>query len=435
MLARSTAAFLMLIASTGIAAAAEIWVGPDEPHKTIASAVKDSQPGDTVYVRAGLYANDFAEIKHDLTIIGVDGRAHIEATLQIGNGKGIFITSGDITLENLEFSGATVRDRNGAGIRYEGGKLTIRNCYFHDNEDGILAATAKGGEILIEDSEFARNGYGRGRTHGIYVNRIAKLTVKNSYFHDTKIGHHIKSRAAETHVIDSVLDDAKTVASYSVDMSNGGVGEIRGNKIIQGTGKGINSIFIAYGPEGMEYKDNRLVIEDNTFINHHTGGTLVKNWMGTPVEIRNNKIYNVPTIADGLAEIADNVIEAGIPKGDTDVAAAESAAPSEATPSVRPTPPASKPEPATAAPAPDQASSAAAPTLSLAEASVSRDADGRTMVEMHYTDETGENGQFLQFRIAAGNGRDRLGMQAYTEALKQARDFLDSEISASQGMN
>ena len=430
MLARSTAAIAMLIAGTGVAASAELWVGPDEPHTTIASAVEESQPGDTIYVRAGLYENDFASIDHDLTIIGVDGKAHIEATLQIGNGKGIFVTSGNITLENIEFSGATVRDRNGAGIRYEGGNLTIRNCHFHDNENGILAASAKGGVITVTESEFGHNGYGRGRTHGIYVNRIEKLLVEDSYFHDTKIGHHIKSRAAETHVIDSVLDDADTVASYSVDMSNGGVGEIRGNRIVQGTGKGLNSIFIAYGPEGMEYQDNRLVIEDNTFINHHTGGTLLKNWTEAPVRIANNEIYNVPSIADGPADIADNMVAAGIPKETSDVAAAapEPADEPAETPSVRPAPPASKPEPETAA-------SAAAPSLSLTEATVSRDAEGRTLVEMHYTDDAGESGQFLQFRIAAGNGDSRLGMRAYAKALEQARDFLDSELSAAQGAN
>lgn len=430
MLARSTAAIVLFIAGTGMAASAELWVGPKESHTTIASAVEESQPGDTIYVRAGLYENDFAAIRHDLTIIGVDGMAHIDATLQIGNGKGIFIASGNITLENIEFSGATVRDRNGAGIRYEGGILTVRNCYFHDNEEGILAASAKGGEVIIEDSEFGHNGYGDGRTHGVYVNRIAKLLVKDSYFHDTKIGHHIKSRAAETHVIDSVLDDADTVASYSVDMSNGGIGIIRGNKLVQGTGKGLNSIFIAFGPEGIEYEENRLVIEDNTFINHHTGGTLVKNWLGVPVEIVNNKIYNVPSIADGPAEIADNVVAAGIPKEASDVAAASPEAGEETaeTPSVRPAPPASKPEPATGA-------AGVAPSLSLSEATVSRDEEGRTLVEMHYTDDAGENGQFLQFRIAAGNGEDRLGMRAYSEALKQARDFLDSELSAARSAN
>ena len=29
-------------------------------------------------------------------------------------------------------------DQNGAGIRYEAGDLTINDCYFHDNEMGIL---------------------------------------------------------------------------------------------------------------------------------------------------------------------------------------------------------------------------------------------------------------------------------------------------------
>ena len=44
-------------------------------------------------------------------------------------------------------------DKNGAGIRLEGHGLVVRNCYFHDNEDGIL--TDGGGDVdFIEGSEF-----------------------------------------------------------------------------------------------------------------------------------------------------------------------------------------------------------------------------------------------------------------------------------------
>ena len=47
------------------------------------------------------------------------------ATGQSPNGKAILITDTDVSLDHLEFCGATVRDGNGARIRYQGGKLTL----------------------------------------------------------------------------------------------------------------------------------------------------------------------------------------------------------------------------------------------------------------------------------------------------------------------
>ena len=68
-------------------------------------------------------------------------------------GKAIWVVSGnDTTIENIEMTGATVADANGAGIRQEGKNLTVRGCYFHDNQDGILAGDAAGSTILIEHS-------------------------------------------------------------------------------------------------------------------------------------------------------------------------------------------------------------------------------------------------------------------------------------------
>lgn len=76
----------------------------------------------------------------NLTIAGVGaGRAVINAAGHNSQGKAIWVISGNNTMvEDIEFAGATVPDMNGAGIRAEGNNLTIRNCYFHDNQDGIL---------------------------------------------------------------------------------------------------------------------------------------------------------------------------------------------------------------------------------------------------------------------------------------------------------
>src|ERR1700710_71572 len=140
-------------------------VGAGQQFSTIANAITASHDGDVVQVQAGTYTNDFAEITHKITIEGVGGMAKLVATQQIGNGKAILVTDTDVTLDHIEFSGATVKDGNGAGIRYQGGNLTITNSYFHDNQNGILAAADPNGTITITNSEFGHNGSGSGNTH------------------------------------------------------------------------------------------------------------------------------------------------------------------------------------------------------------------------------------------------------------------------------
>ena len=82
-----------------------------------------------------------------LTLRGIgQGRVKLPANGKHAGGKAIWVIAGnDVTVENIEFSGARVPDRNGAGIRPEGQNLTVRNCRFYDCEDGILGGA---GEML-----------------------------------------------------------------------------------------------------------------------------------------------------------------------------------------------------------------------------------------------------------------------------------------------
>src|SRR5207247_7504255 len=140
----------------------------------------------------------------------------------IPNGKAIFVTNGDITIEGFSFSGAQVADGNGAGIRYESGNLVLNNDYFHDNQEGLLAASDRDGTITITNSEFAHNGTGDGFTHNLYVGEVGTLTIDHSYFHDAVVGHEIKSRADNTIIQNSRIQDESGTASYSIDFPNGG---------------------------------------------------------------------------------------------------------------------------------------------------------------------------------------------------------------------
>ncbi|MCC6723031.1 MAG: right-handed parallel beta-helix repeat-containing protein, partial [Saprospiraceae bacterium] len=146
---------------------------------------------------------------NNLVIRGVGGRPHLEAGGQYIWGKGIWVLAGNgITVENIEFSGATVPDQNGAGIRLDGTGMTVRHCYFHHNQNGILTSNPYAGEILIEYTEFADSGYGDGYTHNVYIGHVDKLIFRYNYSHHAIVGHNLKSRAKENHILyNRIMDE------------------------------------------------------------------------------------------------------------------------------------------------------------------------------------------------------------------------------------
>lgn len=310
--------------------AKDIWVGANETYKTLASAIKASAAGDTIYVRAGTYTNDWATIGHPLRIVGVDGRAHLRNTDYVSNEKGILVTRADVVIENMEFSGAKVWDQNGAGIRHEAGSLTIRNSFFHDNENGILANDNAAGRITIDGSEFARNGAGDGYTHGIYVNRIAELTVTNSKFYGTPVGHLVKSRAERTTVENSDLSDgAAGSASYLIDIPNGGAAVVRGNTLHKGA-QADNRVIVSFGAEGPR-ATNSLLVEGNRFSSDMPGTTAVYNGSSAVAQLVGNTISDpeITTVASGPHKITTGTAPApspnAVPDARDDAAATDAA--------------------------------------------------------------------------------------------------------------
>lgn len=252
---------------------ATLTVGAGKSFSTIASAVAASSAGDIILIDAGTYTNDFATIGHDLTLKGVGGLAKLQAIAAPPNGKAILTTNANVTIHHLEFTGSAVPDQNGAGIRYEGGSLTISHSWFHHNQNGILAASAPGGLISIDHSEFDHNGNNDGKTHNLYVNEIARLTVTNSFFHDVSQGHQIKSRAQETIVTGSRLIDGATYgSSYSIDLPNGGAATITGNYIEQGPLAPNRTLIHLGGEPYGSHPDTSLTMTGNIFVNHATGG-------------------------------------------------------------------------------------------------------------------------------------------------------------------
>jgi hypothetical protein len=289
-------------------------VGAGQQFSTLNAALTASQDGDTIAVAAGTYTNDISTVTHSVTIAGVGGLAHFQSTGLIANGKAILIDdAANLTIENLEFSGAQVADANGAGIRYETGNLTIKNSYFHDNQDGLLGSSSiAGGHVTIDGSTFTHNGAGDGQTHGLYIGQIASLTVTNSFFQDQNGGSDLKSRAASNLITNSTFaDTAQGQTNYQIDLSNAGVAMVADNQFVKNADPG-NRAFIHFGGE-IGDPSGALVVEQNQFSSDRNPSVAVLNQTDLPVSLSSDSYSADVSIAvDGLGTVGADLSLTGL---------------------------------------------------------------------------------------------------------------------------
>jgi hypothetical protein len=233
-------------------------VGPGRAYETVASAASVARAGDVIEVVAGTYRESVALTTPKLTVRGVGGRPHFDcAGLDIAGGKGCFLLVGpDITLENLEISGAEISRKmggNGACVRNEPDKnFTLRKILCHGSQDGLLTT---GGIVVIEGSEFYDNGWnGPGKDiwgHNIYLaGNCPKVTVRDSNFHDAREGHEFKSRCSITTIENSTFHAVR--GSRAIDIPDGGTVTITGGTIIQEPTVQNNEM-IGYAAESCRY--------------------------------------------------------------------------------------------------------------------------------------------------------------------------------------
>lgn len=327
---------LVIFAAAGLAvsASATTWhVGPSQDYKTPCSLNNSGNlvEGDTVYIDyspsngpgVGYYDDTCNWTTNNLTLIGVPnsngsrpvlntaGLTDKNNTGHISGRKAIWVISGnDTVVENMEFENAMVSNNdgaNGAGIRIQGINLTVLNCYFHDNQDGILGGSGAS-NIVIKYTEFAHNGVsspslseGYGFTHNVYIGNCASLVFAFSYSHDAHVGHLLKTRAAVNYILYNRLTGENGTDSYEVDIPNGGTSFVIGNLIQQGPNTG-NSTILSYLEEGTNVNNpgHDLYVVNNSIVNQlPAGGTFVyAKSPAVPPLLQNNIFYGPGTITN-----------------------------------------------------------------------------------------------------------------------------------------
>ena len=190
--------------------------------------------------------------------------------------KAILIVKGSgVTVRGLTLANARSAYGNGAGIRVESTALLVDSTKFVDNENGILVANDPKFSLRVIDSVFIGNGQCRPDcAHGIYAGHSASLRVERSKFFRQNEGHHIKSRAAVTEIVDcQIADGPLGTASVLIDIPNGGTILIEGNEMLKGpmSSNQANTIMIA--GEGENNPRGPIIIRNNRFINTMQRGT------------------------------------------------------------------------------------------------------------------------------------------------------------------
>jgi len=291
-----------------------IEVGATRTIKLPSQAALIANPGDIIEIDADSYVGDVATWNADnLTIRGFGGRPRLLAAGQSAEAKAIWVIKGrNAVVENIEFAEASVPAGNGAGIRAEGANLKIINCYFHDNQEGILSSIyTLDSTIDIENSEFARDGGNGGQSHEIYISNIRQLIVRGSYFHEGRIGHLIKSRAQRNLIVaNRITDEPGGSASYEIEFPNGGLNIVSGNLIEQSPSTQ-NSSILANALEGTTNKRQELYVVNNTFVNDLGRGNFVFIRPPSRAVLANNIFIGSGNVLIGLGRLTNNLLAAG----------------------------------------------------------------------------------------------------------------------------
>jgi hypothetical protein len=278
--------------------------------------------GDTVLIDSGLYLKDCGVWRAKGLVLKCEsGYAHLEAQSTAAVKKGIWVIDGDSAyVEGIEFSGCAISEAdgsNGAGIRFESHILECRRCVFHDNQEGILTGNDTTNEIRIEGCEFDHNGVETGAAagfqHNIYVGHSRLCRIAYCYFHRSIVGHEIKSRANRSYIFSNyIVDGPDGDGSYSIDLPNGGLGDIVGNIIEKGPNTQ-NSTVVTFGEEGLINPEKRFVFSHNTVVSDRTTTTFIRVADGTESALVANNIFAGAThLLVGVADTLNNVVRANV---------------------------------------------------------------------------------------------------------------------------
>jgi hypothetical protein len=276
-----------------------ICVGAGQAYMNLEDALAAAREGDTIEVVGGIYHETATIRTRNVTVRGIAGRPHFDCSgLEIAGDKGcLLIAAENVTLENLEISGAVLPGSlgaNGACIRNNAAEsFTVRDVICHGSQEGILSG---GGNIVIENSEFYDNGW-TGLTHNVYLSGNCTVTVRGSIFRDARVGHEFKSRCRRTDISDSTFRSTK--GSRNLDIPIGGETIVYRSTLIKTQGAQNNEL-VGFAAEGCPIPGD-LILKD-VRIENSLKGAAIHNF---------DKCQGHPIVLEGVTFEGEPVKEEG----------------------------------------------------------------------------------------------------------------------------
>ena len=271
------------------AGAAVIAAGPGTAVPTLAEAVRQAGPGDTIRLAAGTYYECAVLSQRRLTIEGAGPETVLSD--RTCEGKALLIArTDDLVVRNLTLARARVGDRNGAGIRLEAQGLTVEGVRFDNNEVGILAGQAGPGTLLLRDCSFVSGGVaGERPTAALMVAAVALLRVERASFEGVR-GGQITSAAVATEIVDSTL-------STGIEPGAG--------TVVQASGRlSIENSTIAVGPNRAPHDAAVIVTGDGTTLR----GVTLRNTTGVPAVLLLDWTSAPVTLATSTVQSGDALV-------------------------------------------------------------------------------------------------------------------------------
>jgi hypothetical protein len=299
-----------LVIPANIVAAAPIPLtvgqGPGFDFSTLSAAINSEMSGNSylITMAPGTYQNDFSVVFQPTDIEATPGTVTLLATTP--NNQGIIETFAPLTVNGLTISGAATfpgGGDNAAAIRdhQSGGSLNVVNSVLENSQNGLLTEDpSRQEQVTVTNSQFFNDGAGNGQTHALYVGDALSLDVENSLFCGTNNGHDVKSRAATTTVAGSTMFIGATgsgctmagTTGAGVDAPNGGVLDLVGDSLIQGTNNS-NGNLVLYGEEGLIAGVTNALTVTNTTFDGVPGSTGISEPASCPAPVQNTgSVFN-----------------------------------------------------------------------------------------------------------------------------------------------
>lgn len=304
-----------LCAIAGSVSAKTLEVGPDKTYPSLACAVADAAPGDTICVYPAPLSTAYQRVALRITCSNLTLRAVGTVVL---DGEG-FDYSGrgaipraivqfepgadNCTLEGFTLMHARNGSSNGAGVRInQANGITIRDCTIRHNDMGIMSngsvALQRGMRQLIESCSITDNGTTQdpGFNHNLYLGGV-DVTVRRCEIARAVTGHNLKSRAHVTIVEECFIHHSANREVDIVDEAgNTDVPDsdvlLRNNRIIKSKTCTGNRGVIHFGKDQHATRIGMLTLEGNMIETPYVTPIVVLS-AGEKVVLTNNRIRDL----------------------------------------------------------------------------------------------------------------------------------------------